>query len=83
MHPDMKPVIPIAVEPIKNTDGTKKQDCEINAAKRLIPRLRQQHPKMGLLITGDDLFSRQSLINLVRNMGFEYCFVVKKAAIPS
>ena len=80
MHPDMKQVIPMAVEPIKNTDGTKKQDCEMNAAKRLIPKLRQNYPKMGLLITGDDLFSRQPMINLVRRTGFEYCFVAKKSS---
>ncbi len=26
-------------EPIKNTDGDEKQDCEINSAKRLLPKL--------------------------------------------
>jgi len=44
MHPEMKQVIPIGVEAIQNSDGEKKQDCEINAAKRFIPRLRQQFP---------------------------------------
>ena len=58
MHPDQKQVVPMMAEPIRNTDGSKKQDCEINAAKRLIPQLRKQFPRMRLIITGDDLFSR-------------------------
>ena len=78
MHPDLKQVIPVGVEAIKNTDGTKKQDCEINAAKRFIPELRQQLPKMGLIITGDDLFSHQPMIATVLEHNFEYIFVAKQ-----
>ena len=80
MHPDVKQVIPIGVEPIKNTDGTKKQDCETNAAKRFIPELRQQFPKMKLIITGDDLFSRQPMIETVCEHNFEYIFVAKPSS---
>lgn len=58
MHPDMKQVIPLMPEEIRNTDGATKQDCEMNAAKRLIPKLRKAHPQLGIILTGDDLFSR-------------------------
>ena len=34
MHPDMKQVIPLMPEEIRNTDGATKQDCEMNAGKR-------------------------------------------------
>ena len=34
VHPGIKQVIPLMPEQICNTDGTVKQDCEINAAKR-------------------------------------------------
>ncbi len=77
MHPDLKQVIPVAVEPIQNHDGTKKQDCETNAAKRLIPLLHQQFPRMGLIITGDDLFSRQPMIETVLENKFHFFFVAK------
>ncbi len=40
-------------EPIKNTDGIKKQDCEINAAKRLVPLLRQQSGSQLRAMCGD------------------------------
>jgi len=72
MHPEIKQIIPIGVEPIKNTDGTKKQDCEINAAKRFIPKLHQQYPKMKLIITGDDLFSHQPMITSVLSHHYDY-----------
>ena len=77
MHPDVKQVIPVMAEPIQNRDGTKKQDCEINAGKRLIPQLRQQFPRMGLIITGDDLFSRQPMIETVLENKFHFFFVAK------
>jgi hypothetical protein len=77
MHPNLKQVIPVMAEPIGNTDGAKKQDCEINAAKRLIPLLRNQFPKKGLIITGDDLFSRQPMIESVQASKFHYFFVAK------
>lgn len=80
MHPNSKQVIPVMAEPIGNTDGTKKQDCESNAAKRLIPALRGQHPKLGLIITGDDLFSRQPMIECVRENNYSFFFVAKPAS---
>lgn len=77
MHPDQKQVLPIMAESIENSDGTKKQDCEINAAKRMIPQLKQGFPKMGLIITGDDLFSRQPMIETVLSNKLHYLFVAK------
>lgn len=49
MHPDMRQVIPFMPEEIRNADGDTKQDCEVNAAKRLIPKIRQNHPKLKLI----------------------------------
>ena len=50
VHPDMKQVLPLAPEEITNRDGTEKQDCEINAAKRLLVKLRKAHPKLPFII---------------------------------
>ena len=44
MHPDHRQVIPLMPEEIRNRDGGTKQDCEVNAAKRLLPKLRQDYP---------------------------------------
>jgi len=59
-------------EEIRNTDGVTKQDCEMNAAKRLIPKLRGAHPQLGMILTGDDLFSRQPIIEDTRAARMHY-----------
>src|SRR5213594_1453709 len=44
IHPDKREVIPLMPEPIVQQDGTDKNDCEREAAKRWIVQLRQDHP---------------------------------------
>lgn len=77
MHPDKKQVIPLMPEEIRNTDGSKKQDCEVNAGKRLIKSLKKDHPRLGLIIVGDGLFSKQPFITDVLKEGMHYIFAVK------
>ena len=77
MHPNMRQVIPLMPEEISNEDGTMKQDCEVNAAKRLIPQIRKEHPQLGLIIGGDDLFSRQPIIELIKEQRMHYIFSAK------
>jgi len=77
MHPDMRQVIPLMPEEIHNSDGQLKQDCEMNAARRLIPKLHGEHPKLGLIIGGDALFSKQPLIEDIVSNGMHYLFVAK------
>lgn len=77
MHPDIREVIPLMPEEIVNSDGKTKQDCEINAAKRLIPQIRMDHPKLGLVIVGDGLFSKQPFISDVLSNGMHHIFVAK------
>lgn len=79
MHPDKKQVIPVMPEPIANSDGTKKQDCEINAAKRFIKKLKKDHPRLGIIITGDGLFSNTPMVTLTLSEGMHFLFVAKPA----
>lgn len=80
MHPKMRQVIPLMPEEIHNEDGDTKQDCETNAAKRLIPKLRKDHPHLGIIIGGDDLFSRQPMIQDILALRMHYIFVVKPSS---
>jgi hypothetical protein len=57
VHPDHREVIPLAPEPIIKQDGTTKNDCERNAAKRLLRKIRQEHPRLGLIVVEDSLSS--------------------------
>ena len=77
MHPDQAQVIPFMPEPICNGDGGEKQDCEMNAAKRLIKKLCAEHPQLGLIIGGDSLFSRQPLIEDILSEKAHYLFTAK------
>lgn len=57
VHPDIKEVIPLTPEPIQKQDGATKNDCERNAAKRLLPKIRRQHPHLKFIVVEDGLAS--------------------------
>jgi Transposase DDE domain len=57
LHPDRREVIPLMPEAIIKQDGTEKNDCERNAAKRFLSKLRQDHPHLKLIVTEDSLSS--------------------------
>ena len=70
-------VLPLEVEEVRNSDGHAKQDCELNAAKRLIPRLRQDHPQMPLIVGGDDLYAHEPFIAQLRTHSLQHVLVCK------
>ena len=70
-------VLPLEVEEVRNSDGHAKQDCELNAAKRLIPRLRQDHPQMPLIVGGDDLYAHEPFIAQLRTHRLQHVLVCK------
>lgn len=75
--PGIKQVIPLAPEPIQNTDGTTKQDCEINAGKRLLKKIRADHPKLKITIGGDGLYSKQPFIDEIKANNMSFILVAK------
>jgi hypothetical protein len=77
VHPDIRQVIPLFPEPIQNNDGSTKQDCEINAGKRILGKIREAHPKLDLIITGDDLYSKQPFLDSLKENGMSYILVAK------
>lgn len=80
MHPDKRQVIPLMPEEIKNTDGQTKQDCETNAAKRLIKKLREMHTRRGIILLGDDIYSKQPMIEEAKKHNMHYLFVAKPSS---
>jgi len=57
VHPDRREVIPLAPEPIQKQDGETKNDCERNAARRLLGKIRRQHPHLKFIVIEDGLAS--------------------------
>jgi hypothetical protein len=77
MNPDMRQVIPLAPEEVKNTDGEEKQDCEINAGKRLLGKIRTSHPKLPLVVVADSLYNKQPAIEEMSRLRMNYVLVAK------
>lgn len=79
VHPDKRHVIPLAPEEVRNTDGTEKQDCEVNAGKRLVAKIRKTHPRLPLIIAGDGLYSKQPFILKVLSENMHYVLTAKES----
>lgn len=77
VHPDKKEVIPLAPEFIRNSDGSEKQDCERNAGKRLVHRIKRDHPHLPVIIAGDSLYSNTPFLRELQACGFSYLLVAK------
>ncbi len=75
--PGIKQVMLLAPEPIQNIDGNTKQDCEINAGKRLVKKIRATHPKLKIIIAGDGLYSKQPFIDELKQYGMSFILVAK------
>ena len=77
VHPKKKQVIPLAPEPITKQDGATKNDCERNASKRLLSRIRREHPHLKLIVVEDGLASNAPHINLLQELRLHYILGAK------
>ena len=73
--PGQRTVLPLEAEAVVRQDGSAKNDCEQQAAQRLLPRLRQSYRRLSLLLTGDALFATVPLIEMARR--HDYAFLLK------
>ena len=78
VHPEQRAVIPLMPEPIVQHDGTGKNDCERNAAKRFVAKLRQDHPHLKFIVTEDSLSSNAPHIETLHAYGLRYILGVKE-----
>ncbi|OYP35843.1 transposase [Rhodopirellula sp. MGV] len=77
IHPKLSVVIPMAVEPIVKQDGEAKNDCERNATKCLLKRIKKQHPMLKLTITEDGLSSNTPHIADCKEHGYHFILDAK------
>jgi hypothetical protein len=78
VHPDFPEVIPLAPEPIQRQDGHKKNDCERNAARRWLKRLRKDHPHLQIIVVEDALSSNAPHIRDLRAAHCHFILGVKE-----
>lgn len=71
-------VISMGTEFIENeSEDVGKQDCELNAAKRLLERIKKEYPRMPLCIQGDALYAVEPVMRLCREKDWRYVFTQK------
>jgi hypothetical protein len=76
-HPDRKEVIPLMPEPIQMQDGEAKNDCERNAARRFLEKLRRAHPHLKLIVVEDGLASNAPHVRDLQHYGMHFILGVK------
>ena len=77
VHPDQKVVVPLMPEPIIKQDGQEKNDCERNAAKRLLAKVHQDHPHLRLVIIEDALSANAPHIKTIQRYNYRFILGVK------
>ena len=60
-------------------EDVSKQDCETNAAKRLLKRIKKDDPRLPICIQGDVLYATEPVMRLCREeYHWEYLFTQKE-----
>lgn len=77
VHPDKKEVIPFCPEAIERSDGDSKNDCERNAAKRILEKFREDHPKLKAIILEDGLASNAPHIRTLKSHDLSFILGAK------
>ena len=79
VHPDHAEGFPLAPEAILKPDGSKKNDCERNTAKRLLSALRRAHPHLKLIVVEDALASSGPHICHLQALDFRFILGAKQS----
>jgi hypothetical protein len=77
VHPEQKEVFPLAPEAIIQQDGKTKNDCERNAAKRLLNHVRREHPHLKLIVLEDGLASNGPHIRTLKSLDMRFILGAK------
>jgi hypothetical protein len=77
VNPDSKVVIPVFPEMISKQDGTNKNDCERNAAKRFYKEFRREHPHLKVIVVEDALASNGPHIRELQRLKLRFILGAK------
>lgn len=74
--------ISIGTEFIEKPDPEAKEDCELNAFYRLIPRVREAFPRLPICLLLDALYLNQTVMDLCEDHRLEWITTFKKGSLP-
>jgi hypothetical protein len=68
----------LATEWIENSEGEyDKQDCEINAFKRLAKKIKSFYPQLPILLVADELYATAPVIEITLSNHWDYMIVLQ------
>lgn len=72
-------IISLGTEFIENeSEDVSKNDCELNAAKRLLERLHKDYPRLPICLQGDALYAAEPIMKECRKNGWKYILTQKE-----
>jgi hypothetical protein len=77
VHPERSNVVPLCPEVIHNVDGSTKNDCERNAAKRFLENFKREHPHLNVIIVADGIASNAPYVRLLEENRMRYILGAK------
>jgi len=80
VHPAQREVYPIGCEAIQKQDGQNKNDCELNAARRLQKRLFEDYKDLPLLLLEDALYANEPHLEQILDNGWDFITNVKPSS---
>lgn len=80
VHPDQKYVLPLLPhEFICKQDGVTKNDCELNAVKRLTNDIAEAYPQHKFIVVEDALYANAPQIQHLESLDMKYIIVAKES----
>lgn len=77
-------VFSIGSEFVENEDeNVSKQDCEINAFKRLAKKIKDEYPRLKIIIGADALYASKPIMDICKGNGWKYIIRFKEGKIPT
>lgn len=73
----------VATEFIENTPGKTKQDCELAAFYRLVPKVRERFPQLPLCLLLDSLYLNQNVLRMLKQHRLHSIINFKEGSLPT
>lgn len=77
VHPDKATVFPVGAEAIVKQDGNNKNDCELNALKRLLPQVSKTMATANIIAVLDGLYCNGPCVLAAREANMSYVISTK------
>lgn len=72
-------LISLDTELIKNeNENVSKNDCELNAAKRLLERMKKDDPRLPVCLQGNALYAAEPIMEICR--GYRWTYILTQKA---